>query len=424
MQNLTLKDVLRLVDRAVQAVDHRLSGHGEQVAYVLSAILSEEGRCQQEIQSACVAAMFHDLGAYKIEERQRLEEFEVSDPHGHAVYGSLFVQHYAPFPELAPVIQYHHWQWRDREAAGEPVPEMAFALHLADRICLLAQQTPFDAERLWQSAGTAFCPAQVAAFFQADARWGVLRGLQQGEARLSLDRHCTRRLTADEAFSFARMLAFCIDFRSSHTVTHSVTVQSLAARLAELMGMPEEEVETISTAALVHDVGKISIPVDILEKPGKLTPEEFAVMQHHVLASQAILRDLGSSRIREIATLHHEKLDGSGYPYGLTAPQLSMPVRLVAVCDIASALIGERSYKQPLPKQVVVDTLRQMADGGKLDRDIVACLVAHYDVLLAQVDQDTADVLRDYRDMWGEYERICRRMCSVGNTTCQPYWKE
>ena len=101
MQHLTLKDVLRLVDRAVQAVDHRLSGHGEQVAHVLSAILAEEGRSQQEIQLACMAAMFHDLGAYKIEERQRLEEFEVSDPHGHAVYGSLFVQHYAPFPELA-----------------------------------------------------------------------------------------------------------------------------------------------------------------------------------------------------------------------------------------------------------------------------------------------------------------------------------
>ena len=95
----------------------------------------------------------------------------------------------------------------------------------------------------------------------------------------------------------------------------------------------------------------MSIPTEILEKPDKLTTDEFEIMKQHCIIGYNILSDLNIDDIRDIATFHHEKLDGSGYPFGLKTKDLSPEARIVAISDILSALIGSRSYKEGFPKE-------------------------------------------------------------------------
>ena len=148
-----------------------------------------------------------------------------------------------------------------------------------------------------------------------------------------------------EKQSILRMLVYAIDFRSQHTVTHTITTTSISVSVARCMGLPESQVRKIWYGALLHDLGKIGIPVEILEYPGKLSPQAMTIMQTHVKLTEEILGGTIEEDITRIALRHHEKLDGSGYPRRLPVDELTTEERIVAVSDIVSALLGTRSYK-------------------------------------------------------------------------------
>lgn len=156
-----------------------------------------------------------------------------------------------------------------------------------------------------------------------------------------------------------------------YTYRHCMTVYGLAVAFALRLGMRHADVQRIATGALLHDIGKVRIPLAILDKPGKLSPEERLEINKHPGYGAEILRKDGqfSGEVVEIALHHHELLDGSGYPDGLQADAISDPVRIMTIVDIFSALIDKRSYKEPIPVEVAYQMLLDM--DGKLDKAIL-----------------------------------------------------
>lgn len=157
----------------------------------------------------------------------------------------------------------------------------------------------------------------------------------------------------------------------SYTYRHSMTVSGLAVSFAMHLGMRNADVQRIGVGALMHDIGKVKIPLSILDKPGKLSPEERAEIAKHPGYSAEILRNDGQfdDEVIEIALRHHELLDGTGYPDGLTGDQISDPVRIMTIVDIYSALIDKRAYKEAMLAEKAYQILLDMGD--KLDRDIL-----------------------------------------------------
>jgi len=144
------------------------------------------------------------------------------------------------------------------------------------------------------------------------------------------------------------------------TADHEDTVGRMAQHLSALMGSSAEEAEAIGIAARLHDVGKISIPHAILHKPGPLTVEERRIVQTHPEAGAKILQAAKFPLMKlasQIALEHHEKADGTGYPYGLRGDTISMPGQIVALCDVYDALRRERSYKAGMSHQATCDVL-------------------------------------------------------------------
>jgi HD-GYP domain-containing protein (c-di-GMP phosphodiesterase class II) len=114
----------------------------------------------------------------------------------------------------------------------------------------------------------------------------------------------------------------------------------------------------VRRAALLHDIGKLSVSNAILEKPGKLTPEEWTIMRMHPAYTRTILRNIrGFDHLAYIAAAHHERLDGTGYPEGLTAESMSIPARIIAVADVYQALTEKRPYRESLPLDVVFEMM-------------------------------------------------------------------
>ncbi|MFB9175002.1 HD-GYP domain-containing protein [Roseibium salinum] len=158
----------------------------------------------------------------------------------------------------------------------------------------------------------------------------------------------------------------------SGTYCHSLMVAGLAGMFARHLGWPEEACLEMIAGGLVHDIGKTRIPLAILDKPGKLTEKEREIINRHPDIGRVILKPRHelSVAIKKMAVQHHEYLDGSGYPDGLTGERISQDVRLMTICDIFAALTERRAYKDGAPPRVAVSIMKQM--GPKLDQDMLS----------------------------------------------------
>ncbi|XYD11938.1 HD domain-containing protein (plasmid) [Methylobacterium sp. NMS12] len=154
------------------------------------------------------------------------------------------------------------------------------------------------------------------------------------------------------------------------THQHCLLVAALAAAFSDALGLRGADCERLTKAALLHDVGKIHVPTAILNKSGKLTEAEMALVRTHPIRGHGMLTGRGfADEVLAVVRGHHEMLDGSGYPDGLAGAEIPDLVRLVTVCDIYGALIERRSYKPPMPGEQAYVILQGMV--GKLDGDLV-----------------------------------------------------
>ncbi|MCB7129288.1 MAG: HD domain-containing protein, partial [Candidatus Brocadiales bacterium] len=147
-----------------------------------------------------------------------------------------------------------------------------------------------------------------------------------------------------------------------------------------LFGFSETEVLMMSLAGLLHDVGKLSIPDEILEKPGKLTEQEFDIIKQHTFYTFHILNNIkGFDEMSKWAAYHHERLDGTGYPFRIPGSDMSVGSRVMAVSDVFTALSEDRPYRKHLKKDKVIDILDKQVTGGALDGKIVNIVKDSYD---------------------------------------------
>jgi HD-GYP domain-containing protein (c-di-GMP phosphodiesterase class II) len=203
-------------------------------------------------------------------------------------------------------------------------------------------------------AGTWFDPTLVEVFSAlADdpSFWQVLSSHDLAQHVMTLEPSALRRSTDDAylddvALGFAKV----IDAKSPFTSGHSERVAVFTDLIAEGLGQSPEDRRSLRRAALLHDIGKLGISNSILDKPGKLTNEEFAMIKMHPVYSGEILSGISAFEdIAEIGLNHHEKLNGAGYPHGIKGNQISLATRIVTVADVFDALTADRPYRDAMP---------------------------------------------------------------------------
>lgn len=381
--DVRLADVVFSVSAALDLMSPAVVGHHRRVARLARAIGRQVNLSTEQIRELLLAASLHDVGAFSLRERLDIMRFEADRPEGHALVGYRLLRAFPPFERAAELVRFHHTRWdhgRGDRQGGLAVPLGSHILHLADRASVLRVDevgSPASVAQAMRTiaagAGRLFVPELVEGLAAA-AVPGFWRDLEvPGEADLREDEVFGAAPLAESDFrGLARLFWQIVDFRSRFTATHTSGVAAVAGFLAPLAGITGAAGRRVAIAAGLHDLGKLAVPSEILEKEHALSREERATILDHPLHGWRILERIpGMADVNAWANFHHERLDGTGYPFRLPAERIPLESRLVAVSDVFTALTEERPYRRGMSGREAVGILEQMAEGGALDHDVV-----------------------------------------------------
>lgn len=280
-----------------------------------------------------------------------------------------------------------HWDGSGypEQRTGESIPLESRILAVAQHLDVFASErgTEKAIEVLRERSGRWFDPELVRGIehlHRAGALWAqAVSDTPESDTRravLDLAPDQVDHPQAADIDLICEAFADVVDAKSSFTFRHSLTVTEAARQIALRMGLSEESRQLVNRAALLHDIGKLRVPNSILDKPGKLNSAEWRVIQEHPQLTREILSRIASfSDLAAIAGAHHERLDGTGYPDLLTASQLPLEARIIAVADVYGALTEERPYRPALSHEQAMEIMSREIP-YQLDADCCEALMA------------------------------------------------
>jgi HD-GYP domain-containing protein (c-di-GMP phosphodiesterase class II) len=391
--HVRLFDMVSALSTTLDLLDPALGSHQKRTCLIAAQIAQGMGMNSEDYQSLFVAAIFHDIGALALQDRLRLLSFEETHPHQHARMGAQLLSRFDAFRPYAQLVAFHHvpWEYGDgQQFRGEDVPLLSHLIHLADRIEVLAQGRDnilADAQeicdRIRAGSGKIFHPGYVDAFMQVariERFWLDLFSVNLDRILAGLAPFDDIELDLPHMMLFARFFALIIDSRSHFTATHSAGVAICAETIARHMGMSRFEAAKIRIAGYLHDTGKLAIPSEYINRAGPLQATEMARVRAHSYITHDILGHIhGLDDIAEWASHHHERLDGSGYPFHKHADRLSLGSRIMAVADIYTALTEDRPYRPGMPQHEAFAHLDAQVEQGQLEPAVVVTLKRHAD---------------------------------------------
>ncbi|MFI5181297.1 MAG: HD-GYP domain-containing protein [Thermoanaerobaculia bacterium] len=406
--SLSLTEVAIALSDALNLVGFEDAGHGKRVAFIATEVGKAAGFSPEALELLFLSALLHDCGVSSNRVfRMLTENFEWEETAEHCLAGHRLLFGFPPFRSAASVVLHHHDRWDStaRRETESGIALLANAIFLADRsdvLCLTRKPADILMARgsvrdgIAQRSNSHFAPELVGAFLEAslsEAFWLMLEERhidRYVEDELQSSRH--GKTDSGSLRQLAAIFAQIVDAKSPFTAQHSEGVARLTRVLGGLQGMSKDVCDQLEIAGLLHDLGKLRVPDEILDKPGPLDAGEASTISRHSFETYQILRRLRPFRTLAIwASFHHESLSGRGYPFNKRGPQIPVQARTLAVADVFQALLQRRPYRRPISSEVALGMLREMANGGKLDGEIVEILARNLDLCRAAAVGDAPD---------------------------------
>lgn len=389
---LDFNDILFAFSDGLDCVELGLSGetnhHSKRVAYMASRMGKVSNMNPQHITDLAGCALLHDNALTEY----LLEEYSVKPRNGddgrklcsHCIIGEKNIKNIPFHSDVNEYILYHHENANGTgpfQKTSEETPIGAQIIHLADTLDLCFQLDQITEEKwdnikkyLEKQTKQEFSE-QVVGFFMSAFSYEKLKLLSRENLMDALAEEFpedSREYSDSQIFDFCNMFAMIIDYKSEFTSRHSLGIAQKAQAMGEYYGYGKETLTKLYFTGAVHDIGKLTVETEVLEKPDKLTQREYQHIKNHAMGTYAILSQIrGIDEMVGWASFHHEKLNGSGYPFGLTGDKLGNMERLMACLDIYQALTEERPYRESMPHNKAMEILKSMAEKGEVDGKIL-----------------------------------------------------
>ncbi|MEG0641585.1 MAG: HD domain-containing phosphohydrolase [Clostridium sp.] len=363
---------------APSIANHRFFNHSKRATYVALKVAEKLAYNTNFLENIYVSSMLHDIGVcLQLSQSHSTSSF-VKDhtERGYNLMSKL------PFPEYVwDAVKYHHENYNGTgpyKLKGNEIPLRAQIIRLADIFEILYNsETPNYTQRdrivNWVSLNEniIFSSKIVNAFMSVQSKdcfWWDYEML--GYSSHILNNIIPKKkypITIDELKKIAYVFADIIDNKSNFTFKHSQNLSKLIGKVSDYIEYDYEKKTKLEVAALLHDIGKLAVPESILTKNGSLTDLEFSIIKSHAYYTRIILEKItGLKDILDIASNHHEKLDGTGYPLGITSKDIDFDSRMMGICDIYDALTSKRPYKDSMNQENTFIILDRMAKENKI----------------------------------------------------------
>lgn len=409
MMKINLTDMLYALSFALDTVEGELTGvitgHGERVAYFSLIMAKQFGIEDEELLDFVGCAILHDnaVSEYIREEFNNEIPPELLQKIGncqnteamkkfakdtkHEIIGERNIS-LMPFrTDVKNIILYHHENANGSGPLGKKSNETNLKsqiLHLADLFDMVLKIDTCTEEDFLkikkavnEKTGILFSRNAVSVFNEV-IDFDLIKKIRLFGVNNCLRTEIsseTKDYTDQEVKNIAEFFAKIIDYKSSFTRKHSMGVADKCEIMAHYFGFSAEKTIRFYLAGAFHDLGKLVVHNDILEKPDRLSESEFETMKNHAAATRKILSSMtGMEDITKWASNHHEKLDGSGYPLGLTEKNLSLEERIMACADIYQALTEPRPYKEGFGHEKAISIMTEMAQKNQIDSKIVTAM--------------------------------------------------
>jgi len=388
--SMSVLNILLSLSDAMDLAGPELVNHQLRTAYIAWEMVQAASLSDADKEQIFYAALLHDIGAISVEEKYAILASRAEEIEEHCARGELLLSKLPWLSDAAVIVGRHHREWRDfHQPIDDPFVMGSQIVFLADSIermidrnLYILHQNREITSKIVQKTGQDFHPDVADLFISLADREDFWLDLTSKRLySLLLHSGPVRRFefNLDNLYPIAETFSNVIDFRSHFTATHSAGVSSTASTLARIYGLSETEVAYMEIAGLLHDLGKIAIPNSILEKPDKLTREEFAVIKSHTYYTYAVLNSIqGFHEIAEWSAFHHEKLDGSGYPFHCRSSDLSLGARIMMVADIFTAVAENRPYREGMSEKEVLRILEGFSQRRLLEKRVVDLLLDNY----------------------------------------------
>ncbi|MGE5677433.1 MAG: HD-GYP domain-containing protein [Pseudomonadota bacterium] len=366
--------------------NHNFANHSKRTALASMYVAEQMGYSGERLKNLYIAASAHDIGAVEAFSESHKESNFILE---HSEFGAEIIKKLPLDSKISEFIRFHHECWNGsgpNKLSGSSIPEEAQIIHIADMFEFVYN----DDFPHWTQKDTIinWIKSRKGVLFSPDTTDALLEASKTEKFWLDMDNitsnpHILTRkypplkspVTLDIVQDISLVFAAIIDKKSAFTHEHSVGLSKHASLFAKYYNFDQATTMKMKIAALLHDIGKLSIPNHILDKPGKLTSEEFSMIKSHTYYTKLILGNIrGMEDISEWAANHHETLRGTGYPEGLGAGRLCHKSRIMAVCDIYQALTEKRPYRDGMSKDKALGIIDSMVDIGNIDAEIVKVL--------------------------------------------------
>ena len=375
---------------AIDLASSNIASHQIRTAFIAWQIAKAASLSKERIENLFIASLFHDIGALSLEEKIELHKFGKVDVDTHCILGEALFESSHLFTPAKKIVRCHHKPWHQWESPIDtPDAFDSQILYLADylerhidREKFILHQVDSLNDKIISVSGNIIHNDVVNLFFEisnCEDFWLDLSSPRLYSILLHSGPLQKAEINYDNIFSIASLFRNTIDFKSRFTATHSTGVAECAVMLSRLFGLTESEVKQMEIAGYFHDLGKLAVPNSILEKPGKLTKDEFAVIKQHTYFTYSVLNTIGGlDHIAEWAAFHHEKLDGSGYPFHVSHEKINTGSRIMAVADIFTAIAEDRPYRKGMERGRIVSILKSQVENNALDQKIVNLLIENF----------------------------------------------
>ncbi len=410
IEYITSKNLFYLICDTLKLMDESLIKHGTRVSYIMSKMLECKGGYEKfEIADFMLLGVLHDIGVYKTDDVRKQLTYEAKNPVPHSIYGYLFLKYLSPLEEQSKMILYHHVdtdKLQDVDYQYKPETEILKVAEIMD-IWHTAFGEKFDYHMIERYIGTKFDKRACELLYQAVEQYDIFNKLTDNSYHNEFEESVEYVLLSDEEKEkYLRMLMYTTGLKKESMVADTIETIYVCKEIGRKMQLSEMDSAEIYYAALVHDIGMLVIPEDIIDAPRKLEDAEKNLVHTHVELMHKAIEGKFSQNIVDIAVAHHERFDGSGYPKGLKGSGMNTKQAILQTAETVVSMINDKPYRKAYNKEDIMEELNNGIVSGKYDGVVADTFLRYYDEIVEKAFQKAQVALTTHQRLLRNYEQV------------------